>query len=170
LRLHGLNSLVAELANDCSAEGAAGRVVPGTSGQTVDVRVPMEFKTRSGRKEIISVRSPSGLPPDAATTADVGPRSPLVVSLARAYRWQRMVDSGEVPGVEAIAAQHRMGRTYIARILGLATLAPEIVEAALKGSEPSGMSVRKLLNGPLPVRWDEQRAQLAPGQMNPQQE
>ena len=81
-----------------------------------------------------------------------------------------MIDSGEVPGVEAIAAQHRMERTYIARILGLATLAPDIVEAALKGNEPSGMSVRKLLNGRLPIRWDQQRAQLAPGQMNSQQE
>ena len=71
-----------------------------------------------------------------------------------------MIDSGEVPGVEAIAAQHRMERTYIARILGLATLAPEIVEAALKGSEPSGLSMRKLLNGRLPVRWDRQRPAL----------
>ena len=76
LRLHGLNSLVAELVGDGPAEGAGGRVAPGTDGQTVDIRVPMEFKTRSGRKEII-------LPPDAATTADVGPRSPLVVALAR---------------------------------------------------------------------------------------
>jgi hypothetical protein len=81
-----------------------------------------------------------------------------------------MIDTGEVPSVEAIATKYRMERTYIARILGLATLAPEIVEAALKGSEPSGMSVRKLLAGPLPIRWDEQRAQIAPGQMNSQQE
>ena len=78
------------------AEGAAGRAVPGRDGQlvlrsevalrgvaTVDIRVPMEFKTRSGRKEIISVGSPSGLPADAATAADVGPRSPLVLALAR---------------------------------------------------------------------------------------
>jgi hypothetical protein len=76
LRLHGLNSLVAELVGASPAEGAAGRVVPGTDGQTVDVRVPMEFKVRGGRKEII-------VPPDAATAADVGPRSPLVVALAR---------------------------------------------------------------------------------------
>jgi hypothetical protein len=128
-------------------------VEPGTDGQTVDIRVPMEFKRRGGRKEII-------LPPDAPTTADVRPRRPLVVALARAYRWQRMIDSGEVPGVGVIAAQHRMERTYIARILGLATLAPEIVEAALKGNEPSGLSMRKLLNGRLPIRWDEQRPAL----------
>jgi hypothetical protein len=80
-----------------------------------------------------------------------------------------MIDSGEVAGVEAIAAQHRMGRTYIARILGLATLAPETVEAVLKGNEPSGLSMRKLLAGPLPLRWDEQRASWA-GQRVTQEE
>jgi hypothetical protein len=152
LRLHGLNSLVAELTGDGSAEGAAGRVAPGTDGQTVDIRVPMEFKTRSGRKEII-------LPPDAATAADVGPRSPLVVALARAYRWQRMIDSGEVPGVEAIATQHGVDRAYVSRILGLAMLAPDLTEAALNGDEPGGFSLRKLAKS-LPVRWDQQGAVL----------
>ena len=135
-------------------------MVPGQDGQTVDIRVPMEFKTRSGRKEII-------LPPGAATTADVGPRSPLVVALARAYRWQRMIDSGEVAGVEDIATKYRMERTYIARILGLATLVPDIVEAALKGNEPSGMSVRKLLAGRIPVRWEEQMASWAGQRVTP---
>ena len=119
----------------------------------------MEFKARAGRKEIISVRSPSGPPPDAATTADVGPRSPLVVALARAYRWQRMIDSGEVAGVEAIAAQHGVDRAYVSRILDLAMLAPDLTEAALNGDEPGGFSLRKLAKS-LPVRWDQQGAVL----------
>ena len=108
----------------------------------------MEFKTRRGRREIIA-------PPDAATAADVGPRSPLVVALARAYRWQRLIDSGEVPGVEAIAAQYGVDRAYVSRILDLAMLAPDLTEAALKGNEPGGLSLRKLGKS-LPVRWDQQ--------------
>jgi len=149
LRLHGLNSLVAELAGAGADQVGGGRVAPGKDGQTVDIRVPMEFKTRSGRKEII-------LPPDAATTTDVGPRSPLVVALARAYRWQRMIDSGEVPGVEAIAAQNGVDRAYISRILDLAMLAPDLAEAALAGNEPEGLSLRKLTRT-IPARWDLQR-------------
>ncbi len=153
LRLHGLNSLVAELAGDCSAEGAAGGVLPRQDGQTVDIRVPMEFKTCSGRKEII-------LPPDAATTADVGPRSPLVVALARAYRWQRMIDTGEVPGVEAIAAKHNVDRAYVSRILGLTALAPDIIGAILAGNEPDGISLSRL-HGEMPLCWQEQREMWA---------
>jgi len=149
LRLHGLNSLVAELAGDGLAEAACGHVAPGMDGQTVDIRVPMEFKTRSGRKEII-------LPPDAARTADVGPRSPLVVALARAYRWQRLIDSGEVPGVEAIAARYGVSRTYVARMLQLTSLAPTFVKAIVEGKEPTGMSLTKLRDG-MPPMWEEQK-------------
>ena len=103
-------------------------------------RVPLQFTVRSGRKEII-------LPPHAATTADVGPRSPLVVALARAYRWQRMIDTGEVPGVEAIAAQYGVNRAYVSRILGLAMLAPDLTQAVLKGDEPACLSLRRLAKG-----------------------
>ena len=185
LRLHGLNSLVAELAGDGPTEGAGGRVEPSQDGQlvlrsdsaspcvgfaeqgaplrevaTVDIRVPMEFKTRGGRKEIISAGSPSGLPPGAATTADVGPRSPLVVALARAYRWQRMIDSGEVAGMEAIAAQCGVDRAYVSRILGLTALAPDIIGAILAGNEPDGISLSRL-HGDMPLCWQEQREMWA---------
>jgi len=52
--------------------------------------VPMEFKTRGGRKEII-------LPPDAATTADVSPRSPLVVALAERTAGSACLIRGNCP-------------------------------------------------------------------------
>jgi site-specific DNA recombinase len=146
LHLHGLNSLVAELVGD-------GRAVPTGDGETLDIDVPMALKYRAGRREII-------LPQPDQVTLKAEPNPPLVLALARAYRWQRMLDSGEVAGVEAIAAQHGVDRTYVSRILGLAMLAPEVVRAIMKGDEPSGLSLRKLTAKPLPVRWDEQRVAL----------
>ena len=144
------------MAGDGTGEDAGGHVLPGQDGQTVDVRVPMEFKTRGGRKEIISVRSPSGLPPDAATAADVGPRSPLVVALARAYRWQKMLDTGEVGSMDELAKRQGVDRSYVGRIVKLADLAPDIIKAILRGDEPDGLSLEKLRKN-LPVRWEEQR-------------
>lgn len=146
LRLHGLNSLVAELAGGDPAE-------LGPDGQTVDVRVPMEFKTRGGRKEII-------LPPDAATTADVRPRSPLVVALARAYKWQKMIDSGEVGSLEELADRQDADRSYVGRIVKLAGLAPDLVTAVLAGREPEGLALRRLPKL-LPVLWAKQRQMLS---------
>jgi hypothetical protein len=42
------------------------------------------------------------------------------------------------------------------RILRLTSLAPDIVEAILRGEEPEGISLRRLQKG-LPVCWREQR-------------
>ena len=125
----------------------------GRDGQTVDIRMPLEFKGRGGRKEIV-------LPPDAHTAADVGPRRPIVVALARAHAWQKMLDTGEMPGIAAIAKHCGVDRTYASRILALATLAPDLVAAVLDGAEPEGLSLAKLHQG-IPVRWDRQEKGLS---------
>jgi hypothetical protein len=165
LRLHGLNSLVAELqaegpggavgpvGSDGPVEGAGGHMEPGKDSQTVDIHVPMEFKTRSGRKEII-------LPQGAEAEPQAQPNRPLVLALARAHRWQGMIEPGEVPSLEAIAAHQGVDRAYVSRILGLAMLAPDLTQAALKGQEPAGLPLRKLATV-LPMPWDEQRASWA---------
>jgi hypothetical protein len=41
-------------------------------------------------------------------------------------------------------------------MLRLTSLAPDIIEAILRGDEPDGLSLVKLRKH-LPVRWDEQR-------------
>jgi hypothetical protein len=47
-------------------------------------------------------------------------------------------------------------RTYVGRMLRLTSLAPDIIEAILRGDEPDGLSLEKLRKN-LPVRWEEQR-------------
>jgi hypothetical protein len=48
-----------------------------------------------------------------------------------------------------------MQRSDVAHILGLATLAPDIVEAIVRGEEPSGLSLERLTKG-MPMIWEEQ--------------
>jgi hypothetical protein len=145
LRLNGLNSLVAELAGD-------GAAVPGKDGQTMDVQVPMEFKVRGGRREII-------LPPGAETEPKAESNRPLVVALGKAFRWQKVLESGEVSSLTALANQVGLDRSYVGRMLQLADLAPDIVQAIVAGREPDGLSVAQLL-GDVPVVWQEQRMRL----------
>jgi hypothetical protein len=45
-------------------------------------------------------------------------------------------------------------------MLRLTRLAPDIIEAILRGDEPDGLSLEKLRKN-LPVRWDEQREAYA---------
>ena len=48
--------------------------------------------------------------------------------------------------------------SYLARVLRLTLLAPDIIESMLSGTEPDGLSLGKLHRAP--VLWDEQREVL----------
>jgi len=93
----------------------------------------------------------------------------LIEAIAKAHRWQEQLESGEYLSLEdltqAVGSSRRsrqaktgVDRTYVGRLLRLTSLAPDIIEAILRGDEPDGLSLRKLQKN-LPVRWDEQRKQ-----------
>ena len=60
---------------------------------------------------------------------------------------------------EIWADRLKLNRSYIRRILYLALLAPDIVEAIVQGKEPSGLSLAKLTKT-LPLLWHEQCQRL----------
>jgi hypothetical protein len=61
-----------------------------------------------------------------------------------------------------IAAAERINKSNVCRILRLALQAPEIVEAILGGWADQRVMLERL-ERPLPVAWDEQRAQVYGG-------
>jgi hypothetical protein len=87
--------------------------------------------------------------------------TPLARLVVKAHRLAAALASGEVSGLDALARREGVGRTYLIRTLRLAYLAPEVVEAILKGREPSGLTVNALMKSVhLPLAWDEQRRAL----------
>jgi DNA invertase Pin-like site-specific DNA recombinase len=146
-RANGLRSLALE------SQGVEGAPMA-APGDPITVCVPMQFKRRGGRKEIIV---PEQDEPSVEVVA--APQEPLVLALAQARRWQEMLDAGRYETVEALARRMKVSTTYAARILRLNHLAPDIVQAILGGREPSGLSLT-LLGRALPAAWEEQRAQL----------
>lgn len=83
-----------------------------------------------------------------------------------AYKWQEMIETGQVGSLGELAKLEGVDRSYIGRMLKLTTLAPDIVEAILQGNERDGISLEKLRKN-LPVCWGEQRQQwLSIGQSN----
>ena len=67
--------------------------------------------------------------------------SALVKALARAHRWQRLLESGECGSITELAAAEKIDRSYPCRVLRLTLLAPEIVEAAMHVRQPKGFPV-----------------------------
>jgi hypothetical protein len=88
-------------------------------------------------------------------TSKPQPDRTLVKALARAWRWQRMLDKGVYTTVSEIGDAENISKSYISRILRLALLGPDIAEAILAGQ---AHEMLQSLRRPLPVSWAEQRA------------
>jgi len=85
----------------------------------------------------------------------------LVRLLAKAQRTlAEIVEYGEA-SVNAVAHKMRLDPSEVSRILPLAFLAPDIVEAILAGSQPIGLTANRLKRlSPLPADWADQQRML----------
>ncbi len=119
-------------------------------GNHLVVRIPLTFKRRGGRKEIISLGCQTSEPSQPCRT-----NKPLVVAIARAHRWKELVEGGRYATVAEMAAAMGIDVSYMARILRLSLLAPDTVESIMRGDEPGGLSLTRLLD--IPPYWPEQR-------------
>lgn len=122
-------------------------------GRTLTVRVPLSLRKRGGRKQVVV--------PDGASWGAPRARidSTLVKAIARAFRWRRLLESGRFASVTELAKAENINDSYMARVLRLTLLTPEIVEAVLDGRQPATMQIDALLK-PLPSDWKAQRLAL----------
>jgi hypothetical protein len=126
-----------------------GRVETRLDGTTLVVRIPMRFQRRGGRKRIVA---PDGS--ELVSAAKPQPDGTLVKALARAWRWQRMLDEGRFPSIRELAQAECVSLSYVSGILRLTLLAPDIVERMLDGR--SAAQLVQLMQA-FPVEWDRQR-------------
>jgi len=125
-------------------------------GDAIVVHIPVRFYRRNGRQMILADGDTSAVPATQRNPGGNGCNQTLIEAIAKGYRWQEQLESGEYASLEDLAHAVGCDRTYVGRMLRLTSLAPDIVEAILRGDEPDGLSLEKLRKN-LPVRWDEQR-------------
>ena len=115
----------------------------------------MRFQRRGGRKRIVA---PDGS--EMVPTSKPQPDGTLLKALARAWRWQRLLDDGVYASVSEIGETENISKSYVSRILRLALLSPDIVEAILGGRADQSVVLDRL-ERPLPMNWWEQGAFLS---------
>ena len=122
--------------------------------ETVTLHVPFRIVKRGGRKEM---QMPEGATQPRRTD------NTLVKALARALRWKRMLESGEFASISELAEREGIAFTYMARLLRLSLLAPEIVDAIMDGRQSESVTLANMMD-PFPLDWKEQRIRfLQPG-------
>jgi len=120
-------------------------------GDDVVVTVPLTLKRRGGRKEVKSANNPR-------VAASTGAQLPLALTIARAHRWRALLESGRYGTIRELSGALGMDNSYVARLLRLTLLAPDIIGAILEGTEPGSLSLEKLFQ--LPADWARQRDAL----------
>ncbi len=118
--------------------------------KTMTLHVPFRMVKRGGRKEM---QLPAGAPSQRKTD------NTMIKALARAFRWKRMLDSGEFATIAELAEREGIAPSYMTRVLRLTLLAPDIVEAILDRTRGAEVTLVRVLE-PIPVDWAEQRAHL----------
>jgi hypothetical protein len=99
---------------------------------TLTVRVPLQIRRRGGRKV---VEVPKGLAQEPRKAdADLT----LIKAIARAHRWQRMLEDGVYATMRELATAEKISPSYISRLLQLTLIAPSVVEKILDGARTAG--------------------------------
>ncbi len=121
---------------------------------SITVRVPLAIRRRPGRKTVVTP-----VPRDTEVAVPSRADPALVKALARAFRYQRLLDEERYGSISEMVQAERIERGYLGSLLRLTLLAPDIVEAILDGRQPADLGPPRRL-GAVPADWSGQRQAL----------
>ena len=105
------------------------------------ITLPMVLAACGKRKQIIS-------PVNNHVEA-----TPLVISIARAFHWQKLIDSGRFRNIKELAAEIGIDSTAVAKTIRLTLLSPQIIHKIITGElRPSVDACRESF----PESWEAQ--------------
>ena len=98
----------------------------------VKITIPMSFRNCAGRKRIVTQELNSNF------------NEPIITNLARAFRWQALIDSGKFSNVHELARAICKDDGYVSRIIRLTLLSPEIIHAIIAGTLEKDIGIEQL--------------------------
>jgi site-specific DNA recombinase len=85
----------------------------------------------------------------------------LIKAIARGRAWFEELATGRARSLQDLAQRDGITRRYIRRLVDVAFLSPELVEAILQGRQPVKLTATRLTELDLPLDWTEQHKLLA---------
>lgn len=127
-----------------------------TTGQQRVTVVPLTIRRKQNRKVMIPP------PGDDSVLGTGGHDLPMIRMLGKAFYWQRLLDDGRYPTANDLARSLKLEPGWVAEVLRLTTLAPDIIESVLDGRQPRDLNLHTLRGrrDQLPRDWGEQRKAL----------
>jgi len=85
------------------------------------------------------------------------PDPSLMRAVAKAFVWNRRIMTGDVRSMADIVRDESVTSRYVRKLLPLAHLAPDIVEAICAGHQPQDLTLETLVYANIPRNWEDQR-------------
>jgi hypothetical protein len=124
------------------------------SNNAVELIEAVAFKRRGIETRLVL---PGSAKQDRSSRCDPA----LVKAIARGRAWFEELATGRARSLQELARRDGITRRYIRRLVGLAFLSPELVEAVLQGQQPVALTATRLTELDLPLDWTEQHKLLA---------
>ena len=131
----------------------AGEVREYVSGPQRVTVVPLTIRRRHNRKQL------SPPPGEDSALGPGGMDVPMIKTLGKAFHWQRLLEEGQYSSGNALARALKLEPGWVAEVLRLTMLAPDIIEAILEGRQPRHLNLHTLRGRRelLPREWTHQR-------------
>lgn len=131
-------------------------------GTRLTTFVPLQFRKRGIQKVIVP--PPGVVDPVIVEAIEVAvppcPDPTLLRALARGLYWQDLLDRGVLKDASEISEREGLHRVTVNFGLRLALLAPDLMEAALRGNLPQTVTLERLQRVTLPAEWEKQQVTL----------
>ena len=126
-----------------------------SAGRESTLTIPWQKTASKRRREILL---PDGISPQTLRRIRSENRATLVASIARGHRWLEELVTDPTANAESIAKRDGCTARKVNMTISLAFLAPDLVQAAIRGTLPHGMGVVRLAD--LPAEWSQQHEML----------
>jgi DNA invertase Pin-like site-specific DNA recombinase len=124
------------------------------SDRAVELTAAVAFTRRGGETKLVL----QGL---AQQTHNSRCDPALIKAIARGRAWFEELATGHARSLQELAKRDGIARRYIRRLVGLAFLSPQMVEAILQGRQSVELTATRLTELDLPLGWIEQHELLA---------
>ncbi len=109
--------------------------------QKIIVHVPINLKKWGGKKVVVGPVGQDLRSLDLHIRKD----DKLLKALGRAYRWQKLIETGQYKNAQEISDIENINRSYVLRVLRLMRLSPKIIQSVLDGNQPDGFACEETL-------------------------
>ena len=124
------------------------------SDSPIELAAPMAFRRRGVEMRLVL----PGLPQqNHSSRCD----PTLIKAIARGRAWFEELAAGRARSLRELAERDGITRRYVRRLIDLAFLSPDLVEAILQGRQPVELTATRLTELDLPLDWADQHSLLA---------